>query len=61
MRPNFPLPQIARPVISTSKLCQDHDPAADAHLVTLLKGRRRGALKLATWEFALGGPRWEHA
>src|SRR5438034_3369489 len=40
-----------------SKLCQDYVPAADAHLVTLLKAG--GAVlmgKLATWEFALGGP-----
>jgi aspartyl-tRNA(Asn)/glutamyl-tRNA(Gln) amidotransferase subunit A len=43
-----------------SKLCQDYVPAADAHLVTLLKAG--GAVligKLATWEFALGGPSWD--
>ena len=43
-----------------SKLCKDYVPAADAHLVTLLKAG--GAVlmgKLATWEFALGGPSWD--
>ena len=44
------------PTTGHSKLCQDHVPTADAHLVTLLKAG--GAVlmgKLATWEFALGG------
>jgi aspartyl-tRNA(Asn)/glutamyl-tRNA(Gln) amidotransferase subunit A len=48
------------PTTGHSKLCQDHVPAADAHLVTLLKAG--GAVlmgKLATWEFALGGPGWD--
>jgi aspartyl-tRNA(Asn)/glutamyl-tRNA(Gln) amidotransferase subunit A len=48
------------PTTGHSKLCQDHVPAADAHLVTLLKAG--GAVligKLATWEFALGGPSWD--
>ncbi len=43
-----------------SKLCRDHVPSADAHLVSLL--RAGGAVlmgKLATWEFALGGPSWD--
>ena len=43
-----------------SKLCQDHIPAADAHLVTLLKAGSAVLMgKLATWEFALGGPSWD--
>jgi hypothetical protein len=61
MRPNVPLPQIATGDLDFKAL-PDHDPAADAHLVTLLKAG--GAVlmrKLATWEFALGRPRWEHA
>ena len=48
------------PTTGHSKLCEDHVPAADAHLVTLLKAG--GAVlmgKLATWEFALGGPSWD--
>ncbi len=48
------------PTTGHSKLTQDHVPAADAHLVTLLKAG--GAVligKLATWEFALGGPSWD--
>ncbi len=48
------------PTTAHSKLCQDYVPAADAHLVTLLKAAG-GVLmgKLATWEFALGGPSWD--
>jgi aspartyl-tRNA(Asn)/glutamyl-tRNA(Gln) amidotransferase subunit A len=48
------------PTTGHSKLTQGHIPAADAHLVTLLKAG--GAVlvgKLATWEFALGGPSWD--
>src|ERR1700739_3805183 len=48
------------PTTGHSKLCQDYVPAADAQLVTLLKAG--GAVlvgKLATWEFALGGPSWD--
>jgi aspartyl-tRNA(Asn)/glutamyl-tRNA(Gln) amidotransferase subunit A len=48
------------PTTGHSKLCQDYAPAADARLVTLL--RAGGAVlmgKLATWEFALGGPSWD--
>src|SRR5438132_5683699 len=48
------------PTTGHSRLCQDYVPAADAHLVTLLKAG--GAVlmgKLATWEFALGGPSWD--
>jgi len=48
------------PTTGHSKLCEDYVPAADAHLVTLLKAG--GAVlmgKLATWEFALGGPSWD--
>ena len=48
------------PTTRHSKLCQDHVPTVDAHLVTLLKAG--GAVligKLATWEFALGGPSWD--
>src|SRR5206468_4850196 len=48
------------PTTGHSRLCQNHVPAADAHLVTLLKAG--GAVlmgKLATWEFALGGPSWD--
>jgi len=48
------------PTTGHSKLCEDYVPAADAHLVTLLKAS--GAVlmgKLATWEFALGGPSWD--
>src|SRR4029077_1730626 len=40
-----------------SKLRQDHVPSADAELVTRLKTAGGIMLgKLATWEFALGGP-----
>src|SRR5437764_10446375 len=43
-----------------SKLRQDHVPAADAELVTRLKAGGGIMLgKLATWEFALGGPSWD--
>jgi aspartyl-tRNA(Asn)/glutamyl-tRNA(Gln) amidotransferase subunit A len=48
------------PTTGHSKLCKDYVPATDAHLVTLLKAG--GAVlmgKLATWEFALGGPSWD--
>src|SRR5947208_11655039 len=48
------------PTTGHSKLCQDYVPTADAHLVSLL--RAGGAVligKLATWEFALGGPSWD--
>ena len=43
-----------------SKLRQDHIPAADADIVIRLKAGG-GVLigKLATWEFALGGPSWD--
>ena len=43
-----------------SKLRQDHVPAADAEIVTRLKAAGGIMLgKLATWEFALGGPSWD--
>ena len=43
-----------------SKLRQDHVPAADAEIVTRLKSGGGVLLgKLATWEFALGGPSWD--
>src|SRR5215204_5153010 len=43
-----------------SKLRQDHVPAADADIVTRLKAGGGVLLgKLATWEFALGGPSWD--
>src|SRR5437764_10033416 len=43
-----------------SKLRQDHVPSADAELVTRLKQAGGVMLgKLATWEFALGGPSWD--
>ena len=48
------------PTTGHSRLCRDYVPAADAHLVSLLKAG--GAVlmgKLATWEFALGGPSWD--
>jgi len=48
------------PTTGHSKLRQDHVPTADAHLVTRL--REAGAVlmgKLATWEFALGGPSFD--
>jgi aspartyl-tRNA(Asn)/glutamyl-tRNA(Gln) amidotransferase subunit A len=43
-----------------SKLRQDHVPSADAELVTRLK-KAGGVMlgKLATWEFALGGPSFD--
>jgi aspartyl-tRNA(Asn)/glutamyl-tRNA(Gln) amidotransferase subunit A len=43
-----------------SKLRQDYVPTADAELVTRLKaGGGIMVGKLATWEFALGGPSWD--
>jgi len=43
-----------------SKLRQDYVPAADAELVTRLKAGGGIMIgKLATWEFALGGPSWD--
>ncbi len=48
------------PTTGHSKLRQDYIPAADAELVTRLKAA--GAImlgKLATWEFALGGPSFD--
>src|SRR5712671_5175143 len=43
-----------------SKLRQDHVPTADAELVTRLKSAGGIMLgKLATWEFALGGPSFD--
>ena len=43
-----------------SKLCRDYVPAADAHLVSRLKAGAAVLMgKLATWEFALGGPSWD--
>src|SRR5260370_984898 len=43
-----------------SKLRQHHVPAADAELVGRLKAGGGIMLgKLATWEFALGGPTWD--
>ena len=48
------------PTTGHSRLCADHVPEADAELVTRLKAG--GAIllgKLATWEFALGGPSWD--
>jgi len=43
-----------------SKLRQDYVPEADAELVTRLKAGGGIMLgKLATWEFALGGPSWD--
>src|SRR5438270_11707689 len=43
-----------------SKLRQDHVPSADADIVTRLKSGGGILLgKLATWEFALGGPSWD--
>jgi aspartyl-tRNA(Asn)/glutamyl-tRNA(Gln) amidotransferase subunit A len=48
------------PTTGHSKLRQDHVPAADAELVTRLKAAGGILLgKLATWEFALGGPSFE--
>lgn len=51
-----------RGVLTTghSKLRQDHIPAADAEIVTRLRAGGGIMLgKLATWEFALGGPSWD--
>jgi aspartyl-tRNA(Asn)/glutamyl-tRNA(Gln) amidotransferase subunit A len=48
------------PTTGHSKLRQHHVPEADAYLVTRLK--QAGAVlvgKLATWEFALGGPSFD--
>src|SRR5712691_2440854 len=43
-----------------SKLRQDYVPSADAELVARLKAGGGIMLgKLATWEFALGGPSWD--
>src|SRR6266704_5841373 len=43
-----------------SKLRQDYVPTVDAELVTRLKAGGGIMLgKLATWEFALGGPSWD--
>ncbi|HEX2150842.1 MAG TPA: amidase, partial [Stellaceae bacterium] len=43
-----------------SKLRQDHVPVADADIVARLKAGGGILLgKLATWEFALGGPSWD--
>src|SRR3989442_6332627 len=43
-----------------SKLRQDHVPKADADIVGRLKAAGGVMLgKLATWEFALGGPSWD--
>ncbi|MGE5270664.1 MAG: amidase, partial [Thiohalocapsa sp.] len=43
-----------------SKLRRDHVPAEDAEVVSRLKAAGGVMLgKLATWEFALGGPSWD--
>src|SRR3954462_9891183 len=48
------------PTTGHSKLRQDHVPAADAEIVTRLKSGGGIMLgKLATWEFALGGPSFD--
>ena len=48
------------PTTGHSKLRQDHVPTADAELVTQLKSGGGIMLgKLATWEFALGGPSFD--
>src|SRR4051812_36883132 len=48
------------PTTGHSKLRQDYVPAADAELVTRLKSGGGIMLgKLATWEFALGGPSFD--
>ena len=48
------------PTTGHSKLRQDHVPTADAELVTRLKAGGAVMLgKLATWEFALGGPSFD--
>src|SRR5437763_8139271 len=48
------------PTTGHSKLRQDHVPTADAELVTRLKAGGGIMLgKLATWEFALGGPSFD--
>src|SRR6266478_2028556 len=48
------------PTTGHSKLRQDYVPVADAEIVTRLKaGGGIMVGKLATWEFALGGPSWD--
>src|SRR5437764_1524506 len=48
------------PTPGHSKLRQDHVPSADAELVIRLKAAGGILLgKLATWEFALGGPSFD--
>src|ERR1043166_520865 len=48
------------PTTGHSKLRQDYVPAADAEIVTRLKAGGGIMLgKLATWEFALGGPSFD--
>src|SRR5213082_2488036 len=48
------------PTTGHSKLRQDHVPTADAEIVTRLKAGGGIMLgKLATWEFALGGPSFD--
>src|SRR5437763_15689086 len=48
------------PTTGHSKLRQDYVPMADAEIVTRLKsGGGIMVGKLATWEFALGGPSWD--
>jgi len=48
------------PTTGHSKLRQDHVPSEDAELVKRLKSGGGIMLgKLATWEFALGGPSFE--
>src|SRR5436190_16572778 len=48
------------PTTGHSKLRQDHVPTADAEIVTRLKSGGGIMLgKLATWEFALGGPSFD--
>ena len=48
------------PTTGHSKLRQDHVPSADAEIVRRLKNGGGVLLgKLATWEFALGGPSFD--
>ena len=48
------------PTTGHSKLRQHHVPKADAEIVRRLKAGGAVLLgKLATWEFALGGPSWD--
>jgi aspartyl-tRNA(Asn)/glutamyl-tRNA(Gln) amidotransferase subunit A len=48
------------PTTGHSKLRQDHIPQADAEVVRRLRAGGGVLLgKLATWEFALGGPSWD--